>query len=350
VVNKIFYSLLCIEILISSVSGQIRSPFNNLPVTDSSLTYSFIVSGHFHGASNNTSTYPAATLLANIDTINKSQAAFLMCLGDMFLDVNEDYIKHYKKSLFDRLKIPLFNAVGNHDVSNGNLYSRIYGSTYYTFKIGKALFIVLDTEINDGSIRNEQLQMFIDVFNKNKIDNFKNVFVFSHRPIWAEHIPRYSKLFKENTRTLIGENNFETEIQPIIKKAAKSVNVFWISGSMGSGPSSFFYDKNEETNITYMQTAIRDTPRDAMLQVNIIDGKVFLSGFPLTGQVIEPIEKHNVSYWESNLVTPASFNFRLLPLYVKQMILHHFFWIGFGVAIILCLMFRVVIKKWQKRK
>ncbi|HRH37377.1 MAG TPA: hypothetical protein PK760_03470, partial [Flavobacteriales bacterium] len=65
-----------------SVSAQ-RSPFNGLEVlpADSTGHYRIIIGGHFHGESTNRSGYPAATLLANIDTINSLGANLFLSTG-----------------------------------------------------------------------------------------------------------------------------------------------------------------------------------------------------------------------------------------------------------------------------
>lgn len=58
--------------------------------------------------------------------------------------------------------------------------------------------------------------------------------------------------------------------------------------------------RNEKDGITYIQTAIRDTPRDAVLQVQIKNGNIFFKGISLTGQKLEPIETYNIDYWKEN--------------------------------------------------
>ncbi len=310
-------------------SAQPVSPFNKIKLNDSVKSYSFIVSGHFHGQSSNTSTFPAATLLANIDTLNAMKPLFLMSLGDMFIDVDETYIDHYKNSFFSKINFPLFNSVGNHDLSNGNLYEKVYGKTFYSFEVGHELFIVLNTELNDGSIKGEQLEFLETGLTKSKIEHIKNIFIFTHRPIWAERIEKYNKLFLENTRTEIGKNNFTEDVLPLLTDFSKDKNIVWISGSMGGGPASFFYDKNNELNITFMQTAIRDVPRDAVLKININEGKVYYEGISFVGQKLDAIENYNIDYWQSNIPPEKKFNFRLLPYLVKQMVIHSYFWFGF---------------------
>ena len=337
-------------IVSQTLSAQMISPFNNLPIKDSSKNYSFIVSGHFHGASTNASSFPASSLLANIDSLNSLNPLFLMSLGDLFLDVNDTYINHYKYSLFDKLKMPLFNAVGNHDLA-GNLYEKIYGKTFFSFTKGSELFIILNTELNDGSLKDEQLTLFSNSIDTAQNSKIKNVFIFSHRPVWAEQIEKYNKLFSDNTRSAIGHNNFLEDIKPLLQKVSKNKNVFWISGSMGGmAPVSFFYDKEESTNVTYLQTAIRDLPRDAVLQILINNGNVSMKGISFTGQHLEPIENYNINFWNKNTAPEQSFNFRLLPYLTKQLFLNHFFWFGFLFCGMLIISFTFIFKRWKRRK
>ncbi|MGQ0827752.1 MAG: metallophosphoesterase family protein [Bacteroidota bacterium] len=335
--------------LLYNLSAQVKSPFNKLPVSDTSLNYSFIVSGHFHGASTNVSTYPASTLLANIDTLNALKPSFLISLGDLFLDVNEMYIDHYQKSLFDKLQMPLFNAVGNHDLANGKSYEKTFGKTFYSFTKNSELYIVLNTEINDGTIKGEQLEFLKEVVKSASSEQVKNVFIFSHRPVWAESIKKYKKLFKDNTRSVLG-NNFLKDILPLLQKISENKNVHWLSGSMGGGPASFFYDKDAETKITFIQTAIRDLPRDAVLQINVINNIVSFKGISLTAQQLGPIESYNIEYWSKTIPIQEKFNFRLLPYLTIQILKHQFFWIGFISCGILALFFTLIIKQWKKRK
>lgn len=336
-------------VLAPSSDAQPVSPFNKREVKDSTASYSFIVSGHFYGASTNASTFPASSLLANIDQLNKQRAAFLMSLGDLFMDVNGEYLEHYQVSLFNKLTIPLFNAVGNHDVSNGNQYEKVFGPTFFSFRKGSELFIVLNTEMNDGSIKNEQLDLLEHELQPGKLTTVKNIFIFSHRPVWAEQLKKYEKLFSGNTRTSFGKNNFTDDVLPVLQAVSKEKNICWMSGSTAGGPASFFYDKHEETNITFMQTAIRDQPYDAALRVNVENGRVSYSGISFTGQKLNPIESYNVAYWQNTVAPEEKFNYRMIPYLTKQLLTHADFWMGFftGVLIVF-IFFRLARRKKPK--
>lgn len=325
------------------------SPFNKISISDTNnAEYTFMVSGHFHGNSANASTFPAASLLANIDSINKLNYAFIISLGDLFIDINENYIRNYDKSLFSKLNAPLFNSVGNHDLANGNIYEKIYGKTYFSFQKGSELFIVLNTELNDGSINDAQLEFLTGLIKTNN-NLIKNIFIFTHRPVWAERITKYQHLFKGNTRTEVGKNNFLEDIMPLFKNVKGQKNIYWLSGSMAGGSSSFFYDYNKEFEIAFIQTAIRDVPRDAALKVNVKDGKISFKGISFTGQKIKPIESYGVEYWsDKKNAEEESFNYRLLPYLLKQMLKHNYFWIGLFTGILILSGYRLIRKKIAK--
>ncbi|MCW3071650.1 MAG: hypothetical protein JWO44_1540 [Bacteroidetes bacterium] len=339
-----------LQLIVLTSAAQVVSPFNKLKLKDTAATYSFIVSGHFHGASTNLSTFPAATVLANTDTLNSFQPAFLFTLGDMFLDLDKNYIDHYQRALFSKLKMPVFNAVGNHDLSNGDMYEKTFGATYYSFIAGLELFIVLNTEKDDGSIKGEQLEMLQEALKKGQQQSIKNIFILSHRPIWSENDPAYTGLFAGNTRTALGSNNYEKEIKPLLTNISKVKNIYWMSGSMANAPASFFYHKDESSNITFMQTAIRDLPRDAVLLVTADKGIISFKGISLTGQSLEPIEHYGIEYWKKSVPEEEKFNYRLLPLMIFKAIMHPYFWSGFAVALLLFLLLRFVNKRWKKRK
>lgn len=301
--------------------------------SDSTINYSFFVSGHFHGSSKNTTGLPAKTLLSNLNRINENNALFLVSLGDLFLDIKND-LPTYKEKLIDKLRMPLYNVPGNHDKS-GSIYEDEFGSTFYYFIYQSELFIFLDTELGDGVINGAQMEMVKNALKE--VDKCKNIFIFSHRLIWAEEHPKMKHLFTDNTRSSNG-NNFRTEVLPLIEKNARNKKVYFMGGSLGNAPSPFFY--YQEKNIFYIATAIRDTPKDAFLSVEINNGKVSFTSFPL----IMPIEFYDLDYYNGKHQKEPGFSWRLVPLYMKNMLFHRYFWYGilFLGLPILCIYF------WRK--
>ena len=343
--------LLCAAVILQAAAFAQRtaSPFNGLALPDSvPASYSFIVTGHLHGSSGNISGFPAASLLANLDTLNKLDASYMISLGDLFLDVDSQILANYHRSFFSKIGMPLFNAVGNHDLSR-NIYPARFGNTFGSFIYGSEMSIILDTEKNDGSIKGEQMEFLRKALDRAVSDTaVKNIFIYSHRPVWAEGDPVYSEIFKDNTQTAIGSNDYHSEVLPLVDAAGKLKNTFWISGSMGGmAPASFFYDR--KGNVTYMCTAIRDLPRDAVLLVTSTRGKLSFKGVSLTGQRLDPIETYNVAFWQKGIKQKPAFNTRLLPYLALQMLKHHYFWIGFASCALVIILF-AGIRIRRKRK
>ncbi len=345
---KIILFYISLFVATCSAHAGIQSAFNDLGIeTDSTGNYSFILSGHFHGSGTNRTGYPTQTLLANLEWINQSESAFLVCLGDLFLDVSND-IPFYEKSLFSKLRLPLFNAVGNHDLT-GSIYEDNFGDTYYYFEVGNDIHIILNTEMNNGSIKGEQLDLLKEVGDKVKNGDYSNLFIHSHRTVWAKHYTDLDALFKDNTQATFG-NNFSDEIYPLIKELSQHTNIIWTSGSMGDAPVSFFNYKDADASITYIVTAIRGLKRDAVLKIDLVDNKPQFTPVSFTGEDLLPFEAYNVTFWNERVGQSEPFNYRLIPYYVKHMVVHYYFWFGalFGLISILCL--RFVFRKIKKRR
>lgn len=325
-----------------------KSPFNNLLVsTDSTAAYQFIASGHFHGSGTNHTGYPINSLLANIDQLNSSNSAFIVCLGDLFLDVSTD-IPFFEKSFFSKLNIPLFNTVGNHDLS-GTIYQDNFGPTNFSFTLGRDRHLFFDTESGNGSFEESQLKMLEEVESDVKKGLVRQVFIYCHRTIWVKHYSNLDGLFTSNTQSILG-NNFSKSVFPHIENIAKIVPIHWFSGSIGSAPASFFYHKDPEVDITYIATAIRGLKRDAWLKVKLDPaGKVEYETISLTGQSLEKLEYYDANYWKTTSAKPP-YNYKLIPYYVKLVVLHRAFWYGVITTIVLILCGYLLFRNRRKRK
>lgn len=319
-----------------------RSPFNGMHVlpADSIGHYRILIGGHFHGESSNRSGYPASTLLANLDTINALGAHLFLSTGDLFMDGSADRPR-YANALFTHLHVPLFNAPGNHDL--GGAVGEEAIELGRILLDGDAVFIS-NTEANDGSLSakaRSQLQAVVDAKDPNRP---KRVFIVSHRPIWAEGDPKYSDLFKDNTRSLTG-TNFQNEVYPILQDIAKHAEVYWISGSLGGqAPSSIFFQQHAP-NITYIQCAIRDEPRDALLIADVYPDSVAWGALSLTGQALQAPQTYNAAWWRERVGKEEPFNWRLLPYLLKKTVTRAEFWWGAAAGIALLLIARRLYRR-----
>lgn len=335
-------------LLAFSASAQ-RSPFNNLEVlpADSNGHYRILIGGHFHGASSNRSGYPAATLLANLDTINKLGANLFLSTGDLFMDAEKDRPR-YERAFFSKLRVPFFNAPGNHDLK-GEESSEVPDQ----IELGKSMHdraevVVLDLESSDGSVSRKDLDR-IEAFDPSSerlshATLLRRLFIISHRPIWAEDDPKYSKIFKDNTRSLTG-TNFQREVYPILQEIAKNAHIYWISGSLGGGaPSSIFFQEHAP-NITYIQCAIRDEPRDALLIADVYPDSVHWSALSLTGQKLLAPQTYDAAWWRAQHGEGEGFNWRLLPYLVKLTVTSRAFWWGAAATLLLVWLVRRLLRR-----
>ena len=315
--------------VLAGLCGAQISPFNGLSIAPANGgKYRLIISGHFHGASHDRSGYPAATLLANIDTINALKADVVLSTGDLFLDPKADH-ERYARSFFSKLKVPLFNAPGNHD--HGEFYRSNYGHSADMITIANDRIIMLDTEKDDGSLGDDQLAMFQQLLEGQPP---QHIFIISHRPLWADGDDRYGPLFEGNTRALLG-TNYERKVQPLIAKLAERSAIYWISGSMaGEARSSIFFQPHAP-NITFIQSAIRNELRDALLIADVGTDTIIWSALSLTGQEVLSPQQYDADRWWSEKGKKQGFNWRLLPYLARSTVAHRAFWWGLAAGIFL---------------
>jgi len=317
-----------------------RSPFNGLVVlpADSTGHYRILIGGHFHGESTNRSGYPAATLLANIDTINSLGAGLFLSTGDLFMDPVKD-MPRYQRSLFHKLKMPLFNAPGNHDgAAADDGVDELVGVG--PLRQGRDYLLMVNTESRNGSIGTDAMNELTSILSREDLYWPNRLFIISHRPIWSEDDPQYSSLFKDNTRSTFG-TNFQKDVYPLLGKIAEHAHVYWISGSLGgNAPSSIFFQEHAP-NIIYIQCAIRNEPRDALLIADVYPDTVKWSALSLTGQQLAAPETYDAAWWHAHAGKKPGFNWRLVPYLVKTTVLRKEFWWGvLGGIVVLALIRR----------
>lgn len=89
-----------------------------------------------------------------VDHINLLNPDFVMCVGDLIEGYTEDrnvveaqWLEF--ESIVDRLQMPFYYTVGNHDISNAamaDIWRERRGADYYYFVANHVLFLVLNTE------------------------------------------------------------------------------------------------------------------------------------------------------------------------------------------------------------
>ena len=300
------------------------SPYTGVALQqpDSAGRYRLLIGGHFHGESTNVSGYPASTVLAGIDSMNALAPHAMLSAGDLFMEPDRDSAR-YVRSLFSRLRFPLFNAPGNHDREG-----RAYRVTMpQVLVMGRDRIVLLDTERDDSDLVGDQLAVFRDLVDISAQGGSDRIFIISHRPVWAEDDARYGRLFEGNTRSMAG-CNYRQEVLPLVRRLAETSEVYWISGSVaGRAPASVFFQPHEK-NITYIQCAVRDRLYDALLVVDVDPGSMRWSVLSLTGQPTRPVSEYGAAWWEREQGAPEEFEWRRIPYLIKKSLMRPEFWYG----------------------
>ncbi len=267
--------------------------------------YSILLAGHIYGKPSKKSVFPSASMLGNIQLFNSIKPRFMVLLGDLVKKSNENQISILNKTFLSKLESPVFNAPGNHDLANRELYVKHFGKTYSCFQYLASMFVLLDSEIDNGDIKGEQFQLLIDRIEYCKrTPGIKNIFIFSHRLIWAIDNPAFSRIISfvngYNAHKGRSGNIIKTVIPKL--KALAGKNVYFISGDIGCDwAMTVFYEKKPDSNIAYIATGIGDSERDAILKVNIKkNSDVDFIPVSLTGQEMLPIENYGIDYWENH--------------------------------------------------
>lgn len=287
----------------SVVAEVIISPFNHLELDQNIAKekLSFLLSGHIYGTVKD-SIYPVPSLMRNIEMVNNIESSFIVLLGDIVQRANEVEMKVLQDTLLFKLNAPVFNAPGNHDLSNRDLYIEKFGSTYFQFEIAGSFFIFLDSEASNGKIEGDQLA-FLDQQLKylNSADSIKNVFVFSHRLLWAIGHKKYSQLIPYLNGPSWHPDDATTITQKYLPlfRLLKGKKVFFISGDIGKHYSlPLFYEKEESSNITFIATGMGNTENDLIVEVRIDHlGEVGFSPISLNGAELNNIKEYNLEYW-----------------------------------------------------
>lgn len=126
--------------------------------------------------------------LRAIDEINRLAPDFVVSIGDLIdgYVASPETVREQWNRLMEitgRIEAPLFFVGGNHDLSNEIMrreWADRFGVSYYHFRIGRDLFLVLDTEEPDG-ISEQQADYFAKVLKQCEV---RWIYLFMHRPLW----------------------------------------------------------------------------------------------------------------------------------------------------------------------
>ena len=234
-------------------------------------SYSFFIAGHTSGKPgvDNQGIHPP--LKDKFEYIqSRPEIKFGIFTGDI-VKPNPDSIDwdHVDNDI-ELLGLPVYFAVGNHDMENRPLFESRYGSTYYSFKYNNDLFIVLDPNLDGWSIKDDQLA-FLKSTVQEQCTSSDHIFVFIHQLLWKNNTNIYQFINPNSYAGLQRPINFWTEIIPIFHQLDNQVT--FCSGDLGacSYSSDFMYDAFD--NITFIASGMGEGPGDNFIILNIAEDK-----------------------------------------------------------------------------
>ena len=232
----------------------------------SPISYSFFIAGHTYGAPgvDNEGVHPP--LKNKFDFIKNDQTLeFGVFTGDIVPTGTEQNWNEIDADV-NALGLPIHFAVGNHDMTDRDLYESRYGQTYFSFVHQSDLFIVLDPNIDNWNISGDQLQFLQDVL-ISQSENVNNIFVFFHQLLWWEPDNIYQNI---DMNSLAGRDdaiNFWSEVEPLFN--AISNQTFMFAGDVGAfnTGSEFMFDQYD--NITLIASGMGGGVRDNIVVIDV---------------------------------------------------------------------------------
>lgn len=296
--------------------------------TETTIPYSFFVGGHLYG-SHNASIYPASSLLANIETLNKQDTLFFISLGDIIKKGEETYLNTFQHSFGEAISIPIFNSVGNHDLPfyQSELNTKKL-PLFYAFQYQQSAFIFLDSITENGNIMGKQKEFLFSILDEIKQKNeIEHIFILSHYLIWAntDNIHKNAYLHA-NSISKYNQTNFSTDILPHLKQEFSDKQIYLLAGDVGTEWSYPLYF-HKEKNIHFIATGIGDTPVDKILKFSIHSKEVDIDVISLTEEKTFPIETYTDPYnhqWYTE---------KTLLEKIKNIMLHKYFLLGLFTSV-----------------
>ncbi len=235
-----------------------------------STPYSFFVAGHTYGKPgvDNIGLHPP--FKAKFDYIkSRQEIKFGVLTGDIVPAPSPEDWDEVDADI-DSLGLPVYFAVGNHDMKDRELYESRYGNTYFSFIYNNDLFVVLDPNIDHWNISGDQL-----TFLKSTVSSFSpstdNIFVFFHQVLWRENDNIYKNIKLNSYEDRADSINFWSEVEPIFTQLTNQV--FMFAGDVGaaSWSSDFSYDKYK--NISLISSGMGEEDGDNFVIINVHSDK-----------------------------------------------------------------------------
>ena len=275
---------------------------NDEVLIDDNESLNFLVAGHIYGKPGEDDFHPAMTFLTNLALFRESGFDMFFFLGDTVWKPTDENFDLLDSFLLNQVDIPIFNAVGNHDVYRRDTYEKRYGETVYAFEFKDNYFIVLDTTLKYYDISESQIVFVKDMIERSKRSgNVKNIHILMHHLLFLEDTEILGKqVIKPNEGNGMSDT-FRNFLDDVIYPASEIIPIYIYAGDVGafeSGNLSPLYKKSERHDVHFLATGIGNTDKDSVLIVEeTLNGKIVITPFSLKGKEMQPIEEYDFDYW-----------------------------------------------------
>jgi hypothetical protein len=258
---KTFQLIVSIFFLVCSFSSNAQN---------SDVLYSFFVAGHTYGQPGikNGLHPPFKEKFEYIR--NRPEIKFGVFTGDIV--AANPTANDWDKVDIDikNLGLPVYFAVGNHDMEDRELFKSRYGETYFSFAFQNDLFIILDPNIDGWNISGEQMEFLKETLYENK-ENTDNIFVYFHQLLWWKNNSIYTNYRPNSFEGKADTINFWSEVEPMFSKLSNEV--FMFAGDVGAAnwAADFMYDKYG--NISLIASGMGEGKGDNFVVVNVHENK-----------------------------------------------------------------------------
>lgn len=174
-----------------SIIEEPKNPWTNKELNNKPSSFQFAI------VTDRTGGHRPGVFQRAVDRINLLQPEFVVSVGDLIEGYSEDpgaWALEWSEfeGHINKLQMPFFLCVGNHDTSNipmGNEWKRKFGRTYYHFLYRDCLFLVLNSEDPpctkeiEFQFSEAQQRWVAQVLAENK--DVRWTYVFMHKPTWT---------------------------------------------------------------------------------------------------------------------------------------------------------------------
>ncbi|MBI9050606.1 MAG: metallophosphoesterase [Anaerolineaceae bacterium] len=274
---------------------------NEVPLEENQQPLSFLIAGHIYGGANLQDIYPAVSLVTNVQVLNQMKPDMFVFLGDTVILPTDEQFAKLENSLLNKLSMPVYNIVGNHDVKIHHVYENRYGETVFSFQYKSHLFLFLDSTINDCALTEEQYQYIKDEIGQaQQTGNIKGIHLFIHNVLfWNDEYEANSSIDFPNIKCS-DTYRFLVFMEEDLSPISEQIPVYIYSGDIGGEESDLspFFDIFPHSNISLFATGISNHDNDSIIIAREIDGELVHSAFSLSGKGIQPIEVYDLEYWK----------------------------------------------------